>query len=429
MNRYSVRLAFISLVGAVVSGYLVFHYAEMRSGVSVEPSFCSISPAFDCDRVAKSEYSHFLGIPVASYGLVYYLGFLTYLLLGLRGAEPADSPEAAARRRRLSAAHFFISSLSLPITVALFLISKLLIGALCLMCMVLYAVNIALFAVSACAPDRERQGLKTWLAGFAEAVSVVNPASTAAIPRTILILFLSLEISFALRLPILFRDYWILPNAAKLQDRAVLMVGLKKWRDMPSVKLPEFSDKEGFTLDVAYGNPQAKVTLVEFSDLECPACHNMAPFVESALERYKDKVRFVFKHFPLDMACNSLIQVEKHRYACQAARMAICAGTEGRDALWKFVSAAFRLTTVDTEHLSAIPAEIKLDRDRFQKCMTTDESLARVKADVQLGLDLGVYSTPTIYVNGKALQGPGKFLPGVLGLIIEETEKGVPLTN
>jgi protein-disulfide isomerase len=81
--------------------------------------------------------------------------------------------------------------------------------------------------------------------------------------------------------------------------------------------------------DAASGPPDAPVTLVEFSDFECPFCRDAATVLRGLKERHGDRVRFVFKHFPLDASCNRHFATA-HPLACQAALVAACAGKQGR---------------------------------------------------------------------------------------------------
>lgn len=142
------------------------------------------------------------------------------------------------------------------------------------------------------------------------------------------------------------------------------------------------------------GPEDAPVTIVEFSDFECPFCRQAAGYLKELKERYGDKLRLVFKDYPLDSACNPHIERQTHALACQAASIARCAGESGR--FWEAHDAIFALPRLTEESLGALPSALGLGA-----CENPDEILARIQADIEEGRRLGVSATPTLFVNGR----------------------------
>jgi protein-disulfide isomerase len=140
----------------------------------------------------------------------------------------------------------------------------------------------------------------------------------------------------------------------------------------------------------AKGSDEPLVTVVEFADFECSACGQAFPLLEKIYKKHGKKMRFVFKHFPL----------ESHPNAKLAAQAAYAAQLQ--DQFWKMHKVLFekqdRLTEPD---LIAYAQEMGLDVDRFKKDMASDESKQRVEQEKAHGETLGVDATPTIFINGR----------------------------
>lgn len=149
------------------------------------------------------------------------------------------------------------------------------------------------------------------------------------------------------------------------------------------------------------GNSSAQVTIVEFSDLECPFCKQFHSTVQQALAEYGDKVRWVYKHFPLDAL---------HSKADKEAEASECAGElGGNDMFWKYVDRVFEITPsnngLDAVLLPQIAEDLGLNKAAFEACLDSGTYAERVEADYQQGLSAGVNGTPGSFVNGVPVQG------------------------
>ena len=145
----------------------------------------------------------------------------------------------------------------------------------------------------------------------------------------------------------------------------------------------------------ARGPANAPVVVVEFSDLQCPHCKEANPTIERLLKEVPN-VRFVSQNFPLP----------SHNWAEKAAEYADCVGRASNDAYWKFVDSVFagqEQITADNadDKLKGIADSSGVNGADIAACAAKPETQARVEASVQLGKDLGVNSTPTLFVNGR----------------------------
>lgn len=158
--------------------------------------------------------------------------------------------------------------------------------------------------------------------------------------------------------------------------------------------------------DYVRGNKNAKVTLVEYADFECPFCKRFHPTMLQAMKEYGDKINWVYRHFPLSF----------HANAQKEAEAAECAGKlGGNDAFWKYTDAIYDKTTsngtgIALDQLAPIAKEIGLNSTKFQTCVDSGEFAQKVKDEETSGLAEGVTGTPgTIIIDPK---GNTQLLPG-----------------
>lgn len=145
----------------------------------------------------------------------------------------------------------------------------------------------------------------------------------------------------------------------------------------------------------AKGPKDAPVLIVEFGDLQCPACKAAQPTIE-ALVAAEPNARFVFQNFPLEM----------HNWAAKGADYADCVGRASNDAFWKFISKTYESQSDITaqnvdEKLTAIADASGVKGSEIAACADKAETKARVEASVKLGKEVDVTGTPTLFINGR----------------------------
>jgi protein-disulfide isomerase len=149
----------------------------------------------------------------------------------------------------------------------------------------------------------------------------------------------------------------------------------------------------------ARGPATAQVTIVEFSDFECPFCGRLFPTLKAVEKIYVGRVRIVYRQFPLR---------KLHPRAQKAAEASLCAGEQGR--FWEMHDSMFS----DQEHLTvdalkARAVELKLDTATFNACLDSGKEVAAVDRDIVDGARAGVTGTPTLFINGRKLVGNQPF--------------------
>jgi len=170
-----------------------------------------------------------------------------------------------------------------------------------------------------------------------------------------------------------------------------------------AAKKPELTSE-----DRARGNKNAKVVMVEYSDLECPFCKSFHPTMQQVMKDYGDKVKWVYRHYPLSF----------HANAQKEAEATECAGKlAGNDGFWKYIDAIFERTTSNgtgfaLDKLVPLAKEQGLDETAFKQCLDSGEMAQKVKDQMAKGTAEGVTGTPgTIIIDSK---GNTQLVPGAI---------------
>ncbi len=148
------------------------------------------------------------------------------------------------------------------------------------------------------------------------------------------------------------------------------------------------------------GNTDAPITIVEYSDFQCPFCKRGSDMLPGLLEDYPGKVKIIFKQFPLP----------NHNWAKPSSVASLCAFDQGNDKFWAFHDMVFAKQKEinlanSTDKFNEIAKEIGLDQAKFDACIKSGEYAARVDAEMQEGQQIGVSSTPTFVVDGLIVPG------------------------
>jgi protein-disulfide isomerase len=250
------------------------------------------------------------------------------------------------------------------------------IDSVCLFCMASYAINVGLLVIALVAWRRTRvrlidlvrsdvRGLAGW-----PALSVISLAAGAATLATLCAFVPS---------------YWRAPG----------------WSDLP--RLVSGQDDQGHHW---IGARSARLTVVEFSDYECPHCRTAHKAMRTFAAKHPDQIRLVHRHLPLDMACHPGIRRPFHARACLFAEAAECAGLQGR--FWEMNDALFSIQeTVQTEDVDAVALAVRLglNRSDFKRCLESHATAGRIAADVEEGMARDLGGTPSFLIGERLFLG------------------------
>lgn len=173
--------------------------------------------------------------------------------------------------------------------------------------------------------------------------------------------------------------------------------------------LPARLDNVDVDDDPAFGDSNAPVTIVEFSDFQCPYCARyFSDTHQRIVDEYGDQIRFVYRDFPLSSI---------HPRAQASAEAAQCA--DDQNAFWDYHDLLFtNQSALDNESLISYAARLNLDTDKFRTCLESGKYTDEVLADFEAGREYGVTGTPTFFINGVRVVGAQPF--EVFQQIIEE---------
>ncbi len=157
---------------------------------------------------------------------------------------------------------------------------------------------------------------------------------------------------------------------------------------------------------LAHGSADASVTIVEFGDLECPACKAAQPNVNKLMQE-EPKARLIFQNYPLETI---------HKWAFLGAKYVDCAAQQNSDTAWKFISTVYEHQSEITPDnaatmLNGYAKESGANPDALSACVASPDTEKRVRSSMALGEKLAVSSTPTFFVNGRKVIGFGNNTP------------------
>ena len=189
-----------------------------------------------------------------------------------------------------------------------------------------------------------------------------------------------------------------LETQARMKNyRAAIEALRKKWTVTANLVAPALGVELDDGLSPARGPTKAAVTIVEFSDFECPFCRQVQQTLRQIVEQYGGEVRLVFKHLPS----------EGHRNSLPAARAAYCAGEQDR--FWEFQDALFGARVISSETLNELVASLGLGREKFAACLSAERSRTAVVKDIEIATRYHIDSTPSFLINGKLVKGALSF--------------------
>jgi len=337
--------------------------------------------------------------------------------------------------------HLVFAIIATLLSIALFILSKFVIGTVCLVCVGMYVVNFGLLLV-------------TWRSGLGDAIGVrvvhgVN--SVLKFPLAVLGMGVDSKQAWGARrgfvsLIILLVATWASPAFMMtwLQWRGIdentqqsdsLNAAVRsaeyvdKWLAQPPADL-NLTLRDGIDVDYNKGPALAPIRIVEFADFECPACRRFFQTFNELENEYSDSIHFVYRNYPLDNECNPSIEHIFHRGSCYSSKFARCAGEQG-----KFWQAAEFLATLDVleeqptreQAQTAIDGGVtalRLDSAAMKECMASKRHDEKILDDIREANALGLQSTPSIWINSRKLDKPTpQGVRAVIEYILKGTER------
>jgi len=365
------RLALIYALLCVLGVAASVELLRIHVFVHTDPAYhsvCAMSEGVNCETVALSPYAVFAGVPVAVWGI---FGYLVMGALAVSGLGKWRLHAAWPWGLLLALTGFAVLASAI-----LAYISATQIASLCLFCMGSYAITTALMVLVIIASRRARARLLGLAMLDAKALlrrPLIGVVGGIAIAATLL------------GLELLMPRYWKAPG----------------WGDLP--QLPFGLDADGHHW---IGAKKPVLTIVEFSDYECPHCRKAHKSTRVLAAKYPEQVRLIHRHLPLDQACHPGLRMPFHAHACRFAEAAECAGAQGR--FWQMNDALFstqdKVKAKDVDPM-ALAVRIGLNRARFKRCMDDHAMAPRLAKDIEESMHRRMNGTPTFLIGDEVLPG------------------------
>ncbi len=394
MKKFIYPLLALAVAGTVLSGLLLIqhYYPDAKLGLIS----CGEGIINPCLSLAQSGYATLFTIPVAAYGLLWYLLALFILLI-------ADYAEGRY--------HAYALAIILPLSAAA-VVADIALGAiliktqlLCKFCIATYAVNIAMLAlVIIWFRTARKEGQFSLPAVFRELALPREPSPDRKAFYSAFVLFI-----FLLGFAIFSTSYILRVKTEKVkipEDRSAAFLANFYKTPVENINFPDTG--------IVLGNPKADLTIVAFTDFLCSACHEFYKIEMVLFAKYKDRVRTVYYNYPLDQACNREMKRTVYANSCIASRAFIAASDAG--ILDEFIVKHF--SDYENTHrrynnglsLTAFnqinPGDRKgMDERQFFAKMNSEETTRRLMEHMTLAKQLRVDATPTLFIGGRRLVG------------------------
>lgn len=364
-----ISLIILALIGIITSIKLTVIYFNVNFNPYSLPSFCSINNVVDCDAVAKTSYSQFLGIPLALWGFLLYLFilfmcFVDYLknFKYLKFLEVFKSPQSYI---------FAISFLSFCISMILACVSVFKIEKVCLLCFCTYFLDLAIALTARSWGQGLLYDIKNCFTDFIDALKV----------KKYLITFIC----------ILLVSSGVLAYTAISQ---ILTPQVKKYQSIEFFKkLKSNPYKVNGNL---LGDNGAKVIIHEYIDYNCPSCYISNIMLHRAVTELGN-IQVIQHNLPLDSACNPYLAGQIHENSCMLAKFAIAAKAQGK--FWDMNELLFENTPKTEQEVVGLARKMKFDIPDLYNDINSPETQKELQKEIKTATEEGIIGTPTLIIN------------------------------
>lgn len=374
IDKKKVSIQILALIGLGLAIKLAFIYYSANYDKYALSSFCSINDFIDCDGAAKTNAAQFLGIPLAYWGIFFYLTvlFLTFV-------DKLKNIKILSFLSVFKVPNAYIAVLgSIAFTVSMILAGISLFGIhkLCILCVITYIIDLIIACVAADGLFKNIiASVKTTFFDFINGVK--------AYPKTFVILLL-IATSFLAYSGITLN---FVPHIKK-------RIEILKYN---KIKFNPYRVKGNFL-----GDENATVVVELYSDYICPLCYMNNIMLHKAVKELKN-VKIVHHNYPFDKVCNPYINVNMHPNACFLSRGAIAAGYQGN--YWEMSSLLYENKPKKMDAMLDLAKEAGLDTDKFSKDIESDKIPKEIANELKMAEDLDIDATPTMFINGEKIVG------------------------
>ncbi len=378
--KKKIAILLLVLIGIVTTIKLAIIYYEANFNPYALPSFCSINEFIDCDGIAKTTESQFLGIPLAYWGLFLYSFILLLLFVDkLKNIKFLKFLEVFKNPLDYIAS---LGVISFTISMMLLCISLFDIQKLCILCAATYTLNLIIGIV---ATDFKNGGfVKSFKQSFIDFFDAVKQ-------KKYLISFIVVMLLASAGLAYTRITYKFAPQVKRAAE----------FSEFVKAKHNKYKVSGNIL-----GDEDAKVTMYVYSDYQCPMCRAHNIMIHKLVKDLKG-VKIVHKNLPLDMECNVYLTQPFHEGSCMEARYALAAEKQGK--FWDMNSELFDKKPKTEAEVIAIAEDLGLDIDKLEADADSVEIANELKEDIKEANSKGINGTPTSVVDGEVNIGIQKY--------------------
>ena len=407
-KRYLAISLLLCLIGGALALYATNLTIQLAKHEAVSSGICNFNEWISCDAVLSTKYATMFGIPVAWLGFLFYL-WSFFILTAALFRKDVEKVKGSAGVVLVGASGAVLFSVFKAVQLII-------LKVLCPVCVGMYLVNISLILFLVPAVGFSYRNIGRFIIDYTKSI-------------------------FGLRSNLGFTPKPVLYSIAAVWMFSLGYVGIKQYeKNIPELKAAEkpFNMKEAleehFKQDKVNvqidpqapvkGNPNAKVSIVEFADFECPACKELYDSMKTIFPEIKNKTKFYFMNYPLDQSINHYMKHKLHEYSGLAACAGICAQEEGD--FWSYYDELFEnQKDINREFLLDLAVKHGWDKEKFNERMDAKDVIARVKSDIEAGEAVNLEGTPYLFVNGRRVKYwfRSDFIKAVIKEELKQTKK------
>ncbi len=380
-------ITILALIGLALSIELCIVYYNANFAVNAKPSICVINDAMDCDGVAKTSYSQFLGVPLALLGFILYLFilFMTYIdkiqkIKFLGFLRVFKNPASYI---------FCISSLSFIISMVLGTISIFKINSICIFCFMTYFLDLIIAIAAKNKGVSIIQEIKTSFADFIEAIKVKRYAF------------------WFILLVLLFSSVLYYTNESNIlsPQKAKQMMFKKYIKDYSSLA-------DGNKL----GAKDADVIIHEYMDFNCNGCFFAQLYLHRIVSEFEN-VKVIQHNLPLDKVCNHNMTHDGHKNSCLKSSYALAAAKQNK--YWQMADILFELAPENEKEIIEEARLLDFDIKKLKEDANSEEIKQEITDSIKSADERNINGTPTLFIGMRYMNGVGSY-PELKEVVIEQ---------
>ena len=373
MNKKKLLIGIIGLIGFITTIKLGIIYYNANFNPYALSSFCSVNDFVDCDGIAKTSESQFLGVPLAFWGMFLY-SFIFLLLFAdklknyklLKFLEVFKNPMSYIS---------ILGLISFTISMLLLCISLFELKKICVLCAFTYILNLAIGLIAVHGIGFKK-AFKDSIQDFIDGVKIKKYGIALGIVALLATSFLAYT-----------RITYVFAPHVKRQAE------FKEFR----AKTNKYAVSGNLL-----GSENPEITVQIFTDYRCPMCKAHNIMVHKLAKEHKN-IKIEHYSLPLDTECNKYLRQEFHHGSCTMAQFAIAAEKQGK--FWDMNNKLFEKQPNNIKEILEIAQGLKLDIDKLLNDANSFETMRRVQDDIEKATNYGINGTPTTVINGEVRMG------------------------